>query len=62
MYNNPKYIRTHEIKVRLNDDEYDLLERITNSIGAQKAAYTRELAMTKLKELLEGLDTKTEVA
>mgnify|MGYP006441629071 CR=1 FL=1 len=53
MYNDPRHIRKNAVKVSLNDDEAVFLDKAAELAGSQKCAYIRELALEKLKELME---------
>lgn len=53
MYADPKHIKKHPYKVSLNDDQQRLIESAASAIGEQPSAYLRELAMEKLREILE---------
>lgn len=52
MYANPRHIRSHDCKVRFNDDENAILEKTAELAGRQKAAFIRELALERLDEIL----------
>jgi len=49
MYADPRHLRDHEIKVRLSEDAYRLVEALATFKGTQRAVLAREL-------LLEGLE------
>ena len=53
MYADPKHIKKHPYKVSLNDDQHRLIEIAASAVGEQPSAYLRELAMEKLREILE---------
>ncbi len=56
MYNDPRHIRKHAVKVSLNDDEAIFVEKAAELAGSQKSAFLRELALQKLEELREEKD------
>lgn len=56
MYSDPAHIRTHEVKIRLNDKECTLLEAYSDYTGTQKAALAREVLMLGLEAMARGLD------
>lgn len=53
MYQDPQNIKKHPYKVSLNDSQRELIEASANAVGIQPSAYLRELALEKLRELLE---------
>lgn len=48
MYANPKDRRENEVKIRLNDDELELLESLAKYNRAQRAVFARELLMAAI--------------
>lgn len=56
MYADPSQIRTHTIKLSLNDVENDLIQAWVNFNGSQKAAFIRELLLEQARLDL-GLDS-----
>lgn len=57
MYADPKHIKKHPYKVSLNDEQRQLIEIAAGAVGEQPSAYLRELAMEKLREILEVKDS-----
>jgi len=53
MYSNPKHIKKNAYKVSLNDDQHQLIEMASDLAGLQPSAYIRELALERLREILE---------
>lgn len=45
MYADPSLIRDHVVKIRLNDQEADLINAWVNYTGQQKAALLREMLL-----------------
>lgn len=56
MYSDPAHIRTHEVKIRLNDKEALLLEAYSDYTGVQRAALAREVLMLGLEAMARGDD------
>lgn len=48
MYADPRHIRDHEVKVRLNEDELELLESLAKYNRSQRAVMARELLLAAL--------------
>ncbi len=61
MYADPKHIRDHITKVRLDEDTDDLLSSLAKFHRTQKAVLARELLEEGLKSLLKG-NEETHVA
>lgn len=53
MYQDVSLIRTHEIKLRLNDKEVALIEAFTNYTGGQKSVLARELVLSSIADLMK---------
>lgn len=51
MYSDPRHIRDHEVKVRLNEDELELLESLAKYNRTQRAVLARELMLAALAQL-----------
>lgn len=49
MYADPQFIRSHEVKLRFNDQEAALIEALVGYTGQQRAVLLRELVMEGLK-------------
>ena len=49
MYADPTFIRDHVVKIRLNDQEQDLIEAWVNYTGQQKAALLREMLLEQAR-------------
>lgn len=48
MYADPRHIRDHEVKVRLNEDEMKVLEALAQYNHVQKSVLARELILAAL--------------
>ena len=59
MYADPTQIRTHEVKVRLSDEENALLTALVNMNGGQKAALCREIILHGAAAIMECQDQPT---
>lgn len=55
MYADPSKIRDRVIRVRLSEEEDDLLDAITRYTGGQKSSLMRELFIDGAKRVLAGL-------
>ena len=63
MYANPRHLRDHEIKVRLDEDAYRLVEALASYKGTQRAVLARELLIEGLERLAgEGLSEEIKAA
>ena len=51
MYSNPKHVRDHEIKVRVDEATFNLIEAAAEFHRTQKAVLARELIEAGLSEL-----------
>lgn len=51
MYADPRHIRDHEVKVRLNEDELHLLEALAQFSKTQKSVLARELILQALDKV-----------
>jgi hypothetical protein len=54
MYADPRHVRDNPIKVRLNDDERDLIYALAKVNGRQPAAFARELLMHGIEAMEKG--------
>jgi hypothetical protein len=54
MYSDPANIRSHVVKLRLNDNEAALLDALVNYTGEQKATLFRELLLEQAQLVLCG--------
>lgn len=45
MYTDPSFIREHVVKIRLNDQEQDLIDAWVNYTGQQKAVLLRQMLL-----------------
>lgn len=54
MYSDPSNIRSHTVKLRLNDNEAALIEALVNYTGQQKASLLRELLLEQAQMVLLG--------
>ena len=52
MYSDPTKIRSHTIKIRLNDEEHRLIDAYINYTGEQKAALLREIILQQALETI----------
>jgi hypothetical protein len=57
MYADPRHIRDNPIKVRLNDDEYAVIEAMARLNKRQPAVFARELLMQGIALLEQRNDT-----
>jgi hypothetical protein len=53
MYADPTHVRDNPIKVRLNDDEYAVIEALARINKRQPAAFARELLMAGVEMLAQ---------
>jgi len=61
MYHDPKHLRDHITKVRLDEDTDELLQSLAKFHRTQKAVLARELLEASLRDMLSRLeDTETE--
>lgn len=56
MYADPTHVRDNPIKVRLNDEEYAVIEALARINKRQPAAFARELLMTGVELLAKSND------
>jgi len=56
MYADPKHIRDHITKVRLDEDTDDLLQSLAKFHRTQKAVLARELLEASLRDMLSRLE------
>lgn len=61
MYADPRHIRDHEVKVRLNEDELHLLEALAQYNQTQRAVLARELILASLAKL-KGTDSQMQLS
>lgn len=54
MYQDVALLRTHEIKLRLNDKEAELINAWTNYNGGQKAVLVREMLLAAIASQLNN--------
>jgi len=52
MYANPRHLRDHEIKVRLDEDSYRLVHALADYNRRQPAVLARELLLSGIERLL----------
>lgn len=52
MYANPRHLRDHEIKVRLDEDSYRLVRALADYNRRQPAVLVRELLLAGVERLL----------
>lgn len=52
MYTNTKGLREHEIKIRLNEEEAEMINGLVHLLGTQKAVFVREMAIEHIKSKL----------
>lgn len=61
MYHDPKHLRDHITKVRLDEDTDDLLQSLAKFHRTQKAVLARELLEASLRDMISRLeDTQVE--
>jgi predicted DNA-binding protein len=61
MYHDPKHLRDHITKVRLDEDTDELLQSLAKFHRTQKAVLARELLEASLRDMISRLeDTETE--
>ena len=67
MYADPRLIKKHEIKLRIDDDTNELVEALVKNTGGQKSVISRDIFLRGLKlaccskqELTEILKNLTE--
>lgn len=60
MYQDVALIRTHEIKLRLNDKEAALIEAFAAYTGGQKAALVRELILSGITDLMKNSEVQAQ--
>lgn len=53
MYADPRHLRDHEIKVRLSEKAYRLVESMAGYKGTQRAVLARDLIEEGLERLVE---------
>lgn len=61
MYADPANIRDHVVKIRLNDNESDLVNAWVNYTGQQKAALLREMILEQARLDLAAMSGEGEV-
>lgn len=54
MYSDPSLIRRHEVKLRFNDREADLVNALVAYTGEEKAAFIRGLIVERAMEVLHA--------
>lgn len=53
MYDDPKHLRDHEVKVRLDEETYELLKALANYNRQQKSVFARNLLIAELERLIK---------
>lgn len=53
MYADPRHVRDREIKLRVDDDTYDLIDALARFHRTQKAVLVREFVEAQLAQLAE---------
>lgn len=53
MYADPKHVRDHEIKLRVDEDTYHLIEAMARFNRTQKAVLCRDLVKSALERLTD---------
>lgn len=56
MYHDPKHIRDHITKVRLDEDTDELLQSLAKFHRTQKAVLARELLEASLRDMISRLE------
>lgn len=54
MYADPQKIRSHVVKIRLSQEEHDLIQALVNYTGEQRAPLLRELVLEQAQAVLFG--------
>jgi hypothetical protein len=54
MYMDPARIRSHVVKIRLSDQEADLINALVNFTGEQRAVLLRDLLLEQARAVLIG--------
>jgi len=54
MYADPAKIRSHTVKLRLNDEEYKLVNALADYTGEQKAVLLREIILEQAVSLIDS--------
>lgn len=62
MYADAAKIRSHTIKLRMNEEEYRLVTALTEYTGEQKAVLLRKIILEQAIALIEADDTPQKVA
>lgn len=56
MYADPTKIRSHVVKIRLNDEEVQLIDSLMRYTGEQKAAFLREIIIENANKIIHSDD------
>lgn len=62
MYMDPTKIRSHTVKLRLNDDEHKLIESMVKKNGGQKAVLLRDILLEQAEEIINEHTSKNKQA
>lgn len=58
MYADPTKIRAHELKIRLNDSEADLINALVQYTGEQRAVIAREMLLAHARQVIKTNSTE----
>jgi hypothetical protein len=62
MYADPKHLRDHEIKLRVDEDTFHLIEAMARFSRTQKAVLVRDLVKAALDQMTEEFNKNTDAA
>ncbi|MCI1124790.1 MULTISPECIES: hypothetical protein [Stenotrophomonas maltophilia group] len=57
MYADPTHIRDHEVKVRLNEEEFAVVDALARYNQQQRAVFVREILLAGVEYLQKGSRT-----
>ncbi len=58
MYQDPKLIKKHQIKISVDDEVNELLEALTNASGGQKSVVARDILMRGLAQSVKSMSNR----
>lgn len=61
MYADPRHIRDHEVKVRLNEDEMHVLDALAQYNQTQKSVLARELILAAIAKTKRADDCQLQL-
>lgn len=62
MYDNPRHRKDRKIKLRFDDDTYELIEALANFHRTQKAVLLRDLVEAALQRMADSEDNRASAA